>query len=134
MNVVLFVLGTLAVTFTATIDTKPAMAGVRPAATESLALTVVVVADGFAVKARGGNVAPGCAGVGPGIAVPKRDAATYDFAALATCAARLKQTAPDERSVTIGANPEIPYQVVVSAFDALRTDELFPEVSLAVAR
>jgi biopolymer transport protein TolR len=58
MNVLMFVLATVAVTFMATIDTYPPKAGtasVRPPTTPTLGLTILVVNDGFSVKARGGN-------------------------------------------------------------------------------
>jgi len=62
MNVLMFVLATVTVTFTATLDTFPPKAGgagARPPTTPTLGLTILVVADGFSVKARGGNVSPG---------------------------------------------------------------------------
>jgi biopolymer transport protein ExbD len=141
-NVLMFVLATISVTFTATIDTYPPRAGsgARAPTTPTLGLTVLVVPDGFSLKARGGNVAPGCSDTGPGIAIPKRDG-TYDYAGLKACAAKLKAAAPefkDEMGVTISANPPIPYQVVISAMDAVRKneagEEMFPEVTFGVAR
>src|ERR1700679_744730 len=74
MNVLMFVLATVSVTFTATIDTFPPKAGgagARPPTTPTLGLTVIVVNDGFGIKAQGGNVAPGCNGTGSGLAVEK---------------------------------------------------------------
>src|SRR5262245_30738187 len=62
-NVLMFVLATVSVTFTATIDTdlpKPASAAARGPTTPTLGLTVLIVPEGFSIKARGGNVAPGC--------------------------------------------------------------------------
>jgi biopolymer transport protein ExbD len=148
-NVLMFVLATVSVTFTATIDTFPPRAGsgARAPTTPTLGLTVLIVPDGFSLKARGGNVAPGCSDTGPGIAIPlKNPAATdvsekYDFDALKACAQKLKGAAPefkDEMGVTISANPPIPYQVVIGAMDAVRKDDkgddMFPEVSFGVAR
>src|SRR6476469_11079264 len=74
-NVLMFVLATVTVTFTATIDTYPPRAGsgARAPTTPTLGLTILIVPDGFSMKARGGNVAPGCADTGPGIAIPMRD-------------------------------------------------------------
>src|SRR3954468_2159284 len=74
-NVLMFVLATISVTFTATIDTYPPRAGsgARAPTTPTLGLTVLVVPDGFSLKARGGNVAPGCSDRGPGIAIPKKE-------------------------------------------------------------
>lgn len=141
-NVLMFVLATISVTFTATIDTFPPRAGsgARAPTTPTLGLTVLVVPDGFSLKARGGNVAPGCNDTGPGVAIPKRDG-HYDYASLKACAAKLKGAAPefkDEMGVTISANPPIPYQVVISTMDAVRKndtgEELFPEVTFGVAR
>lgn len=125
-NVLMFVLATISVTFTATIDTLPPRAGsgARASTAPTLSLTVLVVPDGFSMKARGGNVSPGCSDTGPGIAIPKKDNA-YDYAALKACAQKLKAAAPefkDEMGVTISANPPIPYQVVISAMDAVRKD------------
>ena len=140
-NVMMFVLATVAVTFTSTIETHAVAPGARRPDRPSIGLNVIVVPEGFAVKARGGNVAPGCRDAGEGLAVPRHDDAAYDYAALKTCAARLKASAPDfavERDVTISASPQIPYEVVIATFDAVRRsdsgDELFPEVSLGIAR
>jgi biopolymer transport protein TolR len=142
MNVLMFVLATISVTFTATIDTFPPRAGsgARAPTTPTLGLTVLVVPDGFSLKARGGNVAPGCNDTGPGIAIPKKEG-DYDYDALKACAQKLKGAAvefKDEMGVTISANPPIPYQVVISTMDAVRKndtgDDMFPEVTFGVAR
>lgn len=130
-NVLMFVLATLAVTFTATIETAPPRRAVRGPTEAKLDLTVLVVEDGFSIKARGGNVAPGCAGTGPGLAVRGRD-----YAALRACVSKIDRLG--EHTVTIAANPNIPYDVVISTTDALRTsvdgEPLFPDVVFAIAR
>ncbi len=141
-NVMMFVLATVAVTFTATADVNPP----RPvpnrggAPPPSLGLSVLVVDDGFSIKARGGNVAPGCENAGTGLAVGKRDGA-YDFAALQRCAEKLKAASPDfadEKSVTISANPAVRYETLIATMDAVRLDDqgadLFPDVSFGVVR
>lgn len=142
MNVLIFVLATITVTFTATIDTNPPRAGsgARAPTTSTLGLAVLVVPDGFSIKARGGNVAPGCNDTGSGIAIAKKDG-DYDYAGLKACVAKLKASAPefkDEMGVTITANPPIPYQVIISTMDAVRRDErgeeMFPEVTFGVVR
>lgn len=147
-NVLMFVLATVTVTFTATIDTFPPKAGgapVRPDTHPTLGLTVLLVKDGFSVKAHGGNVAPGCQETGSGLAVGKTaDGRDYDFAALKKCVTHLKKEFvsanpdSDETTVTISANPNIPYQAVISTMDAVRTDEqgkdLFPDVNFGLAR
>src|SRR4029079_18435855 len=101
-NVMMFVLATITVTFTATIDTYPPKAGgagARPPTTPTLGLTIILVQDVFSMKARGGNVAPGCNDTGPGLAIPKVQNAEgkldYDFTALKACAVKLKGTSPD---------------------------------------
>lgn len=147
-NVMMFVLATVAVTFTATIDTFPPKAGgpsVRPPDHPALGLTVIIVNEGFSVKARGGNVAPGCQETGSGLAVGKTaDGKDYDFAALKKCVQHLKteyvanNPDDDETSVTISANPNIPYQAVIGTMDAVRNGddgkELFPDVNFGLAR
>lgn len=141
-NVLMFVLATISVTFTATIDTNPPRAGsgARAPTTPTLGLTVLVVPDGFSLKARGGNVSPGCQDTGPGIAIPKKEN-DFDYVALKACAQKLKGASADfkdEVGVTILANPPIPYQVVISTMDAVRNNEagepMFPEVTFGVAR
>ena len=121
--------------------------------TPSLGLTIIVVQDGFSVKARGGNVAPGCNEAGAGLAIAKKNN-DYDYASLSACAKRLKNLSPDfkdEQSVTVSANPNIPFQAIVSTMDAVRKDDsgecapdkdgvwagvgcLFPDVNFGLAR
>ena len=142
-NVLMFVLATVSVTFTATIDTFPPKAGgagARAPTTPTLGMTVIVVNDGFSVKARGGNVAPGCEDTGPGLAVGKVNG-DYDYATLNRCVTKLKHLSPDfasESQVTISANPNIPYQAIISTIDAVRKgpngEELFPDVNFGLAR
>jgi biopolymer transport protein ExbD len=148
MNVLMFVLATVSVTFTATTDTTlGGMHGGGGAPNKaSLGLTVFIVADGFSVKASGGNVAPGCTGAGAGLAVPRRNG-EYDYPGLNHCADMLKHASAefeDETHVAIIPNPDVAYQTVISTMDALRaatkendpTKEitLFPEVNFGVAR
>lgn len=147
VNVLIFVLATVAVTFTTTIETTPPASkskGVRSEIkSDALNLTVLIVNEGFSMKASGGNVAPGCNGVGAGIAIPK-DKTKYDYDALKKCAAKLKASNPefeDEYQVTLSANPGTDYQTVVSVMDALRTkpapknaDLLFDQVKFGVPR
>ncbi len=100
----------------------------------SLGLTVLVVTDGISIKARGGNVAPGCADVGPGLTVPKKDGA-YDRLELARCALVVKMSSPafaSERRVVVAASPNIDFQTLVSVMDALRGS--FPDVMFGLAR
>jgi biopolymer transport protein TolR len=142
VNILIFVLATVAVTFTASIDTTPPAshsAGVRSQVkSDALNLTVLVVNDGFSIKASGGNVAPGCQGVGPGIAIPKRNG-EYDYQALNQCAIHLKGASPDfanEDQAYISANPGTDYQTIIDVIDALRQTpqhkDLFPNVNFKV--
>ena len=56
--------------------------------------------------------------------------------------ATVKKESPEEvqseTSVTLSANPNIPYQIVISAIDAVRKDDqgndLFPDVQFGVSR
>jgi biopolymer transport protein ExbD len=139
VNVMIFVLATIAITFTASFELRPPSAGRAPAG-PPLDLTVLVASDGFAVKASGGNVAAGCGSVGPGLAVPKRDGA-YDYAALGDCIARLKRAsaeASETSHISVTANPATEYQTLVRVMDAVRQtpsgEPLFPDVSLRVPR
>jgi biopolymer transport protein ExbD len=141
-NVLMFVLATITVTFTATIDTFPPRAGsgARAPTTPTLGLAVFVVPEGFSLKARGGNVAPGCNDAGPGITIGKRES-NYDYLGLKQCAAKLKAASPDfkdEVGVTITASPQVPFQVIISTMDAVRNDEagesMFPDVSFGVVK
>jgi biopolymer transport protein ExbD len=148
VNVLMFVLATVSVTFTSTFDTAPPKrggSGGRASTTPSLNLTVTVVPEGFSVKARGGNVAPGCNDLGPGLAVSKiagsGGSLDYNYAQLTECVRKLKHLSDDfkdEVQVALTANPEIPYQVVVRTIDSVRRtdegEELFPEVLFGVAK
>jgi biopolymer transport protein TolR len=144
VNILIFVLATVAVTFTATIETTPPASrssGVRQEIpSEALNLTVLIVNDGFSLKAAGGNIAPGCQGPGPGIAIPLREG-QYDYDQLTACASRLKHASSDfqdENQVYITANPSTDYQTVINVIDALRStlegDVLFDNVNFKVPR
>ena len=147
MNVLMFVLATVSVTFTSSFDTMPPRSGGsgRAPTTPSLGLTITIVPEGFSVKAKGGNVATGCDDIGPGLAVGKapndQGMQDYDYRKLTACVRKLKNSSEDfkdENQVVITANPEIPYQTVVGVIDAVRrTDEgedLFPEVNFGAAK
>lgn len=144
MNILIFVLATVAVTFTASIESTPPSlggAGVRSdIKSEALNLTILIVNEGFSLKAAGGNVAPGCATVGSGLAIP-RENGRYDYKALNACARKLKGSNPefaDENQVTISPNPATPFSDIVSVIDAVRQtpegDLLFDDVKFGVVR
>jgi len=145
VNILIFVLATVAVTFTSTIETTPPAGkgtGVRAAVPQdSLNLTVLVVSEGFSLKASGGSVATGCTGLGGGVSIPKKGS-QYDFAGLTACAAKLKNSNPayaEEDQVFIGANPGTEYQLIIQVIDALRRTPdgqtpLFENVNFKVAQ
>src|SRR6188768_2176964 len=64
VNILIFVLATVAVTFTSSIETNPPAskgAGVRAEIpSQALNLSVVITNEGFSLKTSGGNIAPGC--------------------------------------------------------------------------
>jgi biopolymer transport protein TolR len=139
-NIMMFVLVSVSVVFTASITT--AAAGTRRDAHDegrALRLTALITSQGVALTTAGGPLAPGCGGVGAGITVPKRGEA-YDLVALGECARRIKGARPEfalETQVAVTANPGVPYATVIGVMDALRADEhgeLFPEVHLGVVR
>ncbi len=139
LNVLMFVLATSLVTFTATIDTRPPEApSVRKGAENpALGLNVIVMRDGFVVSAKGHRIGPGCTDEGAGMAVGSAGG-DYDYAGLTACAKRLKQQVDiPEAQVVLAANPDVPYQTIVRTMDALRRSDghdLFPDVRFAVPR
>lgn len=145
VNILIFVLATVAVTFTATIETNPPASrgsGIRQSTPEeSLNLTILIVNDGFSIKASGGNIAPGCESPGPGITIPKAGG-KYDYASLNKCAARLKKASPafeDETQAFISANPGVAYEVVIGVADAVRKtsdgkEVLFDAINFKVSK
>lgn len=117
---------------------------------QTLNLNVTVAEEGIIVAGSGGKLAPGCTAIATGrvITVPKKmlpvvtdygertgqQAMQYDWEGLTECVAQVKQEYPEERQVTISADPLVEYQHLVGAMDAVRmkgTEELFPEVLLS---
>jgi biopolymer transport protein TolR len=149
VNIMMFVLATVSVTFTATIASSPPSSGnggVRPPEVPTLNLTLVITNDGVSLKAAGGNIAPGCETLGPGITFPYvkgSDGEPTDeyYASITACAKKLKDRSPDFKSETqirVMASNNIMYRRVISCIDAVRNskdgEELFPDVLFAVAR
>ncbi len=140
VNILIFVLATVVTTFTSSIETTPpsGKGGIRgEIQSEALNLTVFIVNDGFSLKASGGNIAPGCTGQGPGIAIPMAGG-KYDYRALSECAARLKEKFQDENQAYITANPSTPYDIVINVIDALRSTPsgrvMFENINFKVPR
>lgn len=141
MNILIFVLATVAVTFTTTIDAalQSSSSSKSPSEpTETLGMTVLIVNDGFGVKAAGGNVAVGCRGHGAGLAVPRKSG-RYDLTGLTACAETLKgmkESYAAETQVLLTANNDTDYELIIQVMDALRTSSdgkttLFPNVNFS---
>jgi hypothetical protein len=146
MNVLMFVLATISVTFTTIIDTQPPRASgaaSRAPTKPSLSLNIIIIDKGFIVSAFGARIGEGCQGPGSGVAVGMKsgDSTAYDYATLGACAKRLKNQVPeaaDETAATITANANIPYQVIISTCDAIRKADdgstLFPDITFGVPK
>jgi len=143
MNIMMFVLASVSVSFIGSIDTTPPSIGgnrVRSdVATKALNLSAWITTQGVSLKTSTGNIATGCIDVGSGVTVPKVNE-QYDLKSLTACAKRLKNAAAsfkEETQVTITANPGVEYKSVIDVMDSLRADgeeELFPDVHFGVAR
>ena len=150
-NVLMFVLASITVTFTVTLDAdapKGGKGGVRGGPQEeSLNLTVIIATDGYFIKGKSASIAPGCQGIGGGSpTIPRVSAANdettdgkkYDPLNLQKCVRKLKEEVPnaaEEKQVMVTANPNIPFQEIVRVMDAVRKDdkgELFPNVVFTI--
>jgi biopolymer transport protein TolR len=101
-----------------------------------LNLNVTVTNNGVIVSGSGGKLAPGCESVATGrdLTVTRKDG-KYDWGALTECVARVKKQFEDEDTVTVSADPQVQYEHVVAAMDAVREsgdDQLFPHVLISV--
>jgi biopolymer transport protein TolR len=140
VNVMVFVLATLAVTFTAAITTEPPTRKPRRVDVMQTAPTIMVVAEGFAIKTAEGNVRTGSDGIGSGLAVPRRGN-TFDYAGLSACLLKLKSSSEffsASEQAYITANPGVDYQTIIDTTDAVRAgpqgEALFPEINFRVPR
>ncbi|MBC7173340.1 MAG: biopolymer transporter ExbD [Polyangiaceae bacterium] len=139
VNLIMFLLMTItSVAFFAQLEaTLPSLGSSRGTrgAERPLDLKVHISTEGVIVAGSRGKLAPGCRDTAPGrvFAVP-RTADGYDFEALGACAANVHAAFPTERRVTLSADPDVHYEHVIHAMDALRGAEgaeLFPEVLLS---
>jgi len=101
-----------------------------------LNLNVTVTEGGVIVSGSGGKLAPGCSTIeqSRSLTVPKKSNG-YDWSGLTDCVARVKQQYRDEHAVTVSADPQVHYEYVVAAMDAVRSkgkEELFPDVLISV--
>jgi len=106
--------------------------------TTPLNLNVTVTEAGVLVSGSGGKLAPGCTSIDPtgsrSMTVPRKGK-DYDWKTLTDCVVKVKAIHGKEDTVTISADPQIEYEFVVAAMDAVRNkdaDELFPNVMVSV--
>jgi biopolymer transport protein TolR len=89
-----------------------------------LLLTVLISQKGFYVAATGGVLGqqpqgqPNPAEAPPSI--PKKADGAYDYAALTESMVNVKKEFPSESKVIVGAEGDIPYEVLVQTMDAIR--------------
>ncbi|MCC6877120.1 MAG: biopolymer transporter ExbD [Sandaracinaceae bacterium] len=141
VNIIMFLLATTqAVLAIAQLDAQLPTLGRRAGGatdtpSSTLNLSVTLTRNGIIVSGSGGKLAPGCAEMQSGrvITVPMRNN-RFDWEGLTTCARRVKSEFQDEDKVILSADPEIEFEHVVAAMDAMRahgTEELFPNVLLS---
>jgi biopolymer transport protein TolR len=88
-----------------------------------LLLTVLISKKGFYVAATGGVVGQQQAQPNPAEAapsIPKKGDGNYDYTALTESMVNVKKEFPSESKVIVGAEGEIPYEVLVQTMDAIR--------------
>jgi biopolymer transport protein TolR len=159
VNVIMFLLATTqAVLAVAQLDAQLPSLGRRVGRTQldsgsTLNLSVNITRAGLIVFASGGKLAPGCGETQSGrvITVPatngrlvwarraqgQRSEAGPTAIALTECVRRVKAEFHDETQVILSADPEIEFEHVVGAMDALRgpgPDPLFPDVLLSAGQ
>jgi hypothetical protein len=113
-----------------------------PRAGAQVPLGVFISGSGIAIRTPTirDNIATGCGGAGPGIAVPSAPDG-YDFRALRACVATLRDRVPElsgRRDAFVIANPGTPLASIVGVLDALRADDagrpMFPEIHFGVVQ
>jgi biopolymer transport protein ExbD len=88
-----------------------------------LLLTVLISKKGFYVAATGGVLGQPQAQPNPAEAPPsiaKKVDGTYDYGALTESMVNVKKEFPSESKVIVGAEGDIPYDVLVQTMDAIR--------------
>jgi hypothetical protein len=94
----------------------------EPQPRQGQSAAIFLVNDGISIKFPGGNVAPGCNGLGPGLAIPKRDG--YDLPAFVACFRRLNTaSSPPVDQAVVVANSGVPALQVAQAANAIRCGE-----------
>jgi biopolymer transport protein ExbD len=116
------------------LNLPPQQAGTPPELPPTLDLEVIVHKDSLVVADKT---------TGP-LSTIQNKPTGYDFEALTAFLTRVKNKFPEKRDATLLLEPDIPYDTIVQAMDALRTfegtlngkparGELFPQVSLGDA-
>src|SRR5271165_3257916 len=104
-----------------------------------LLLSVLVSKKGFYVAGAGGILGPQSGAVNPAEVpptLPRKTDGAYDYAGLTAQLVGVKKEFPSETKVIIGAEADIPYEVLVGTMDAVRESPppdrklLFPDVTL----
>jgi biopolymer transport protein ExbD len=89
-----------------------------------LLLTVLISKKGFYVAATGGVVGQQPQGQANATeappSIPKKGDGTYDYTALTENMVNVKKEFPSESKVIVGAEGDIPYEVLVQTMDAIR--------------
>ncbi len=133
MNVLMFLLATIATVFTAAIPVPAPSSSNRPGNApqqERLNITVKISPTGIIIGAGGGFLMPGCTTVGAATvtvanrATPDQDGHLQDFAALTQCMQAVRRQwateVANDHSINVSPNGEIPYGVLVKTIDAVR--------------
>ena len=139
MNVLIFVLASVSVTFISLIDAENQPASesgsTTPSDVQQLQLTILVSNDGFRVSGEGRFLQPGCdAPTSGGAGVPSVGTAKDshgnvsgpDYNGLTDCVKKLKSKNPayaQEQQVLLAADWTVPYQVIINTMDAVRGNE-----------
>ena len=134
VNLIIFLLAT--VTSVAVVSEVAAQLPAGPCRTgacrsDGFDVSLTVTRHHVVVSGVGGGL-PECV---PGAAGPQR-IPRNDLAALTACLRRVKERHPGE-TVTVSAEPDVPFADVLRAMDAARSDErgpLFPDVLLSAGR
>jgi hypothetical protein len=137
-NVMMFVLASLAITFTVTLTASaPRRSSVpidKDPRDRSLGLTVIVGTDGYWVKGRTLALGTGCREGAGGVTIPRiasedaRDdgGRRYDVERLRRCLRQIKdgiEGAGQEKQLLLTAGPNVPFQEILRVMEVARGDD-----------
>ena len=98
-------------------------------------VSVTLAGSGVVIAGPGGYATPGCAGTSRTlVAAVGRRGESYDFEALSTCVARVRDAVPTGDQIIVTADPGVPYEDVLHTMDAVRARgdrPLFPDVLIS---